>query len=159
MSDENVSRRAFALADPAATDAFGRRLAAQLRAGDVICLHGALGAGKTALARALIRAATGEPALEVPSPTFSLVQTYETAGFEIWHADLYRLESAAESVELGLDDAFGEAVVLLEWPERISGRLPADRLDITLEAVPDAPEARRIELIARQSWSERVASL
>lgn len=159
MSEENVFKRAFALANLAETQAFAQRLAARLRAGDVICLHGALGAGKTELARALIRAATGEPALEVPSPTFSLVQTYETAGFEIWHADLYRLESAAESVELGLDDAFGEAVVLLEWPDRIAERLPADRLDIVIEAAAEAPEARRIELIARENWSERVAGL
>lgn len=101
------------LADDAATAALGHRIALALRPGDLVALSGELGAGKTALARAIIRARLGEDALEVPSPTFALVQPYPG----MLHADLYRLRADREADELGLlDDP--EAIILLEWPER-----------------------------------------
>lgn len=105
------------LADDAATAALGARLAGLLRLGDLVALRGDLGAGKTALARAIIRALAGDPTLEVPSPTFALVQPYVAAGAPVLHADLYRLSEPREVDELGLlDDP--RAIVLLEWPER-----------------------------------------
>ena len=104
------------LPDDDATAALGARLAALLRAGDLIILSGGLGAGKTALARAIIRTLIGDPRLDVPSPTFALVQPYEGSGLRILHADLYRLRAEREADELGLDDP--EAIVLVEWPER-----------------------------------------
>lgn len=107
----------FQLPDDAATAAFGTRLASALQAGDLVLLGGGLGAGKTALARAVIRALSGDPGLEVPSPSFALVQPYEAAGTPILHADLYRLEAESEVDELGLFER-PEAIVLVEWPER-----------------------------------------
>ncbi len=138
---------------PAAADALGRRLAQLLRAGDVVCLRGALGAGKTTLARGVIRALSGED--DAPSPTYTLVQTYAAPGAEIWHADLYRLETPSESEELGLDDAFEEGIVLIEWPERIEDRLPRDRLEVRLEAVASG-DARRALLSERGRWRGRI---
>ena len=105
------------LPDDAATAALGQRLAAALRPGDIVRLEGDLGAGKTALARAIIRALSGDPALEVPSPTFALVQPYDTPKGPVLHADLYRITDPRETDELGLLDR-PEAIVLLEWSER-----------------------------------------
>lgn len=105
------------LPDDAATAALGQRLAAALRPGDIVRLEGDLGAGKTALARAIIRALSGDPALEVPSPTFALVQPYDTPAGPVLHADLYRIADPRETDELGLLDR-PEAIVLLEWSER-----------------------------------------
>jgi tRNA threonylcarbamoyl adenosine modification protein YjeE len=105
------------LAGSAATEALGRRLAGLLRPGDLVLLVGDLGAGKTTLARALIRALMDDSGLDVPSPSFSLVQPYERPGLTLVHADLYRLAAAGEIEELGLFDN-PEAIVLVEWPER-----------------------------------------
>jgi tRNA threonylcarbamoyl adenosine modification protein YjeE len=105
------------LPDDAATGALGQRLAAVLRPGDIVRLEGDLGAGKTALARAIIRALCGDPGLEVPSPTFALVQPYDTPVAPLLHADLYRISDPRETDELGLLDR-PEAIVLLEWAER-----------------------------------------
>ena len=105
------------LADESETNAIGARLAALLRPGDLVLLDGDLGAGKTALARAVIRSLTGDPKLEVPSPTFALVQPYEANGKPILHADLYRLASEREIDELGFFDN-PDAIVLVEWPAR-----------------------------------------
>lgn len=128
------------LPDEAATQALGRSLAARLRPGDALCLTGPLGAGKSTLARALIRALT-TPDEEVPSPTFTLVQFYETAGFPLAHFDLYRLSDPDEAYEIGLDEALDGGVALIEWPQRLEGRLPATRLDIDIALDGDARRA------------------
>jgi len=128
------------LPDEAATQALGRALAASLRPGDAVCLTGPLGAGKSTLARALIRALT-TPDEEVPSPTFTLVQFYETAGFPLAHFDLYRLSDPEEAYEIGLDEALDGGVALIEWPQRLEGRLPATRLDIDIALDGDARRA------------------
>ncbi|CAA9518154.1 MAG: tRNA threonylcarbamoyladenosine biosynthesis protein TsaE [uncultured Sphingomonas sp.] len=104
------------LEDEAATERVGRGLAATLRPGDVVTLSGPLGAGKTALARAILRGA-GHGG-EVPSPTFAIVQPYDDLPLPIWHCDLYRLEAAPELDELGLDEVLAEGALLVEWPER-----------------------------------------
>lgn len=139
------------LADEAATQALGRQLAASLRPGDAICLTGPLGAGKSTLARALIRALTS-PDEEVPSPTFTLVQFYETAAFPLAHFDLYRLTDPDEAYEIGLDEALDGGVALIEWPERLEGRLPPNRLDIDIALDGGA---RRAVLTAHGSFEGR----
>jgi len=121
------------LADEAATRRLGAQLAAVLAAGDVLALAGDLGAGKTTLARGLIQAALGgcEP---VPSPTFTLVQTYEpAAGPAIWHFDLYRLTDPEELIEIGWEEAMAGGIVLVEWPERAGEALPPETLRLRLE--------------------------
>ena len=105
------------LSDDDATAALGARLAAAVRPGDLVLLAGGLGAGKTALARAIIRRLVDDPEHDVPSPSFALVQPYEAAGKPLLHADLYRLREAREVDELGLFDR-PDAIVLVEWPER-----------------------------------------
>src|SRR5690606_6561546 len=111
-----------------------------LRPGDIVSLEGDLGAGKTALARAIIRALAGDPALEVPSPTFAIIQPYETKSGPILHADLYRLTDASEVDELGLlDDP--EAIVLVEWAERAQQVLDAVTMVVQL-AIPPGGEGR-----------------
>jgi tRNA threonylcarbamoyl adenosine modification protein YjeE len=122
----------IALPDEAATVRLAEDVAAKLAIGDVIALKGDLGAGKTSFARALIRAVANDAALEVPSPTFTIVQTY-AARLPIAHFDLYRLGSADELEEVGFDEAVSEGVVLVEWPERAGDSLPANRLEIALE--------------------------
>ena len=124
--------RTVKLNDEAATARLGAALAGILRTGDAVLLSGTLGAGKSTLARALIRALT-RPDEEVPSPTFTLVQTYQTPAFTLAHFDLYRLAGADEVFELGLDEALDEGPVLIEWPERLEGHLPHNRLDIEIE--------------------------
>src|SRR6202041_97484 len=111
-------------------------IAAALEPGVLVTLSGDLGAGKTTFARALIRYLAGDEAIEVPSPTFTLMQTYELPRFTLVHADLYRLSGAAEVPELGFDHLPDGAVVLLEWPDRAAGLLPADRFDITFTLAP-----------------------
>ena len=123
------------LADDAATAALGAALARDLRAGDLVLLEGGLGAGKTALARALIRTLLDDPLLDVPSPSFALVQPYEGTGHLVLHADLYRIRDRREVDELGLFDR-PEAIVLVEWPERdhdLPSR-PAIRIALTVPA-------------------------
>jgi tRNA threonylcarbamoyl adenosine modification protein YjeE len=123
------------LADDAATAALGAALARDLRAGDLVLLEGGLGAGKTALARALIRTLLDDPLLDVPSPSFALVQPYEGTGHLVLHADLYRIRDRREVDELGLFDR-PEAIVLVEWPERdhdLPSR-PAIKIALTIPA-------------------------
>jgi tRNA threonylcarbamoyladenosine biosynthesis protein TsaE len=112
------------LEDEAATARLGRAVARQLRRGDAVHLRGGLGAGKSTLARAAIRALT-TPEEEAPSPTFTLVQTYEGPDFSIAHFDLYRLAGAEQTRELGLDEALADGAVLIEWPERLEGEMPS----------------------------------
>lgn len=121
------------LPDADATARLGATLAASLEAGDALCLFGALGAGKSTLARGLIRALTS-PDEEVPSPTFTLVQTYQAGDLVLAHFDLYRVEDPSEIYELGLDEALDDGIALIEWPERLEGRLPPNRLDIHIVA-------------------------
>lgn len=124
----------------AETEALGQRLSALCRPGDAILLQGPIGAGKSCLARAFIRARLGA-ATEVPSPTFTLVQVYEADGTEIWHADLYRLTHPDEVWELGLDQAFETAICLVEWPDRLGRHVPAGALTIRLDAKGDGRQA------------------
>lgn len=129
-----MSRR-IPLASPDETAALARALAPHLAAGDAVLLAGPIGAGKTAFARALIqeRLARAGRWEEVPSPSFTLVQTYDDGADEIWHVDLYRLEGGAEAGELGLDEAFRTAICLVEWPDRLGRGLPAEALMLTFE--------------------------
>ena len=138
------------------TEALARALAGELRRGDFIALAGALGAGKTTLARCLVRCFA--PNEEVPSPTFTLVQSYDAPKFRIAHADLYRIKTQREIVELGFDEALDVGVLLVEWPDRMGTMMPADRLDIILE-VDDGVEERRTKLIGRGNWAERLRQL
>ncbi|MGE5150089.1 MAG: tRNA (adenosine(37)-N6)-threonylcarbamoyltransferase complex ATPase subunit type 1 TsaE, partial [Rhodospirillaceae bacterium] len=114
-----------------ATEALGATLAARLKPGDVVGLKGDLGAGKTTLARAIIRAAAADPDLIVPSPTFTLVEVYDTPRGAYWHFDLYRLDDPEQVYELGWEEARAEGIVLVEWPERL-GRLLPQHLSVTL---------------------------
>jgi tRNA threonylcarbamoyl adenosine modification protein YjeE len=119
------------LADEAATTRLGEDIAAALRVGDVLALEGDLGAGKTTLARGLIRALSGDPDMDVPSPTFTLVQSYD-GRLPVAHLDLYRLSAPDELDELGLDEALAAGVAIIEWPDRAGDRLPADAIHIAL---------------------------
>lgn len=135
------------LADDAATAALGQRLAAVLRAGDLILLDGDLGAGKTALARSIIRSLVGDPRLDVPSPSFALVQPYVAASGPVLHADLYRLGGEDEVEELGLFDA-PDAIVLVEWPERAPSL--AGRSDVLVRlSVPPGRDGRNADITFR----------
>lgn len=138
------------LPDLAATEALAARLAALARPGDALLLSGPLGAGKSAFARAFLRALTGNPALEVPSPTFTLVQEYDTPRGPVFHFDLWRLDGPAALAELGWEDA-REGVVLVEWPDRLGPLAPADALAIEFE--PCGPAARRASL---RGWQDRI---
>jgi len=145
--------RGFALDLPlpgmAATEALGARIAAGLRPGDAVALEGDLGAGKTALARAILRALGVEG--PVPSPTFTLVQCYETAKIVVRHYDLYRIERAAELDELGLDEALSEGAAIIEWPERAATRLPGDALHVQLTITGES--MRHAHLAGPASWA------
>lgn len=140
----------------AVTEAAARSLAPRLKVQDVIALHGDLGAGKTAFARALLRALTKNPALETPSPTFTLVQTYSLPQGEAWHFDWYRLTDEAELVELGWSEALLDAITLVEWAERFPKSLPSQTLHLTLRPVPDDPEARLLSAQGDADWMRRL---
>jgi tRNA threonylcarbamoyladenosine biosynthesis protein TsaE len=114
---------------PEETAAVSRKIATLLHPGDVVLLKGDLGSGKSTFARALIQALCGEET-EVPSPTFTLVQTYETPHFTLWHFDLYRLQNPEEIYELGIEEASMNGVSLIEWPERMGASLPRNSLEI-----------------------------
>lgn len=161
------------LPDLDAHQAWGVRLAASLRQGDVICLSGELGVGKTSLARAMIGELSGET--DIPSPSFTIVQTYVAkgvmAGLEIWHVDLFRIQDPSEIVELGLLDAFHDALCLIEWPERLGPYLPESRLEIALGfAQSEPPQTGTAQIALAQNgriahcrgygiWQQRLADL
>ena len=145
----------FRLADEAATTRLGATVARTLAAGEAVCLRGVLGAGKSTLARGLIRARTGTTE-DVPSPTFTLVQFYEGAGLKLAHFDLYRLNEAGEADEIGLDEALDEGAAIIEWPERLGRHLPKDRLDIEVLIVGEAGrESRLARLTPHGAWEGR----
>ena len=142
----------FPLPDLGATQVLGARIAATLKKGDTVALAGDLGAGKTTLARAIL-AGLGV-AEAVPSPTFTLVQSYATPGLSVSHFDLYRLKNGRELEELGLDEALEHGAALIEWPERAEGRLPPDRLTVELHG---EREERRATLSGPARWQELCA--
>ena len=148
----------FDLPDEAATAALARALAACCRLGDVIALKGELGAGKTSFARAFINAlprpegAEGEG--EVPSPTFTLVQTYDRRPAPVWHFDLYRIEHRDEVMELGLEEALAGAISLIEWPERLGPALPEPHLEVALSYAPAG--GRHASLCGTGDWPRRL---
>ena len=142
-------RAVFPLPDLAATGALGARIAGHLKPGDAVALSGDLGAGKTTLARAIL-AGLGVSET-VPSPTFTLVQTYETPSLSVSHFDLYRLKKAAEMDELGLDEALEHGAALIEWPERAGARLPENRLNVELRIEADG---RRAVLTGPARWQD-----
>jgi tRNA threonylcarbamoyladenosine biosynthesis protein TsaE len=129
MSD--LTQLTIDLPDTDATDALGRLLALHAVTGDTFLLSGPIGAGKSHLSRAFIRHRLGR-AEDVPSPTFTLVQTYDDSASDIWHADLYRLTHADEVIELGLDEAFATAICLVEWPDRLGVMRPENPVEIVL---------------------------
>lgn len=146
------------LPSEAATVSIARRLAAVARSGDVIALNGDLGAGKTSFARGFIAALTGR-AEEAPSPTFTLVQTYDSARGTIWHFDFYRLARPDDALELGLEDALADGITLIEWPERIAGLLPKERLDLKLSFTPGNDNSRHLHLAGHGDWAPRLQAV
>lgn len=155
--DPPVHVWAVELRDEAATRLLAEELAAAFRGGDLVTLSGDLGAGKTAFARAVIRTLGHDPGLEVPSPTFTLIQLYDTERFPVVHADLYRVRSPDELAELGWDEAAEDALVLVEWPDRAGAALPVDRLDVTLELDTErGPSARRALVTGYGAWAGRL---
>lgn len=141
------------LGDEAATLALGAAIAAHIAAGDVLALRGDLGAGKTTLARGIITALLSGLAgeTEVPSPTYTLVQSYDTPKGELWHGDMYRLERPEACIELGLEDAFLDCICLIEWPDKLGGFLPETAINLTLRFDGDG-RAARIE--GSKNWIE-----
>jgi tRNA threonylcarbamoyladenosine biosynthesis protein TsaE len=130
----------MSLPDEGTTEQLGATLAGRLRIGDVVGLSGELGAGKTTLARAILRAAADDPRLIVPSPTFTLVEVYDTPRGPYWHFDLYRLETPEQIYELGWEEALAQGIALVEWPERLGPLLPK-HLSVTLELDGDGRRA------------------
>jgi len=131
----------FSLPDEAATERLGAALAQHLHPRDVVALQGGLGAGKTTLARAILRAASGDAGLIVPSPTFTLAEVYDTRRGVFWHFDLYRLEAPEQVFELGWEEARAEGISLVEWAERLGPLLPRERLTVTLAIEGDGRQA------------------
>lgn len=141
---------------PKATSDIAERLSSFLEPGDCVLLSGNLGAGKSLFARSIINTLTGEE--DIPSPTYTLVQTYETSTFQIWHADLYRLSDEGEALELGLDHAMASDVCLIEWPDRIANP-PRSALWVTFVAEDD-DSARRMNFSSwSETWRERLEHL
>lgn len=154
ISGDMIPSAELTLARTEDTVAFGRRLGRVLRIGDVIALHGALGAGKTTLARGVVSGFLQKD-VETPSPTFTLIQTYEKADGVLHHFDLYRLDRPDDVIEIGWEDALDDAIVV-EWPDKAGRHLPIDRLDVTLTTVP---MGRTAHLEAGPSWRKRLAEI
>ncbi len=151
-----MARRSFSstLTTETATQQFGARLGRVLRSNDTILLSGVIGAGKTFLARALIQSLLPDSE-DVPSPTFTLVQTYETTLGELWHCDLYRIDHIEEIAELGILDAFGATICLVEWPERLCSLKPDDALSLQLSPTRHSETVRHLNVSwAHSRWEE-----
>ena len=148
-----AAKRLILLPDLQATYRLAAAVAAQVRIGDAILLEGPLGAGKTEFARGFLRAASGDEALEVPSPTFTLLQTYDTPSGRVHHFDLWRLETPGALDELGWDEAQDE-ITLVEWPDRLGFLRPHEALTVALQ--PLAGDARRAIL---SGWPDRLGRL
>jgi N-acetylmuramate 1-kinase len=162
MPNPNIPRITWdiELVDEDATEHLAMDIAVALAAGDLVTLSGDLGAGKTTLARAMIRYLAADPDLDVPSPTFTLMQIYELPRFPLIHVDLYRVTTVAELTEIGWRDAAEGAVVLVEWADRATSLLQQDRLDIALMLVPrQGPTFRRVRLTGYGAWAGRLAQL
>jgi hypothetical protein len=142
-------------ADESVVLRLAERVALKLAQGDVVALHGDLGAGKTTFARALIRAVLGDALAEIPSPTFSLVQTYASKRFDLAHLDLYRLQGEDELIELGLDESLAAGAVLIEWPERAPGLRAENRLDVHL-AQGTGADQRTLDFAGTGTWAARL---
>ena len=149
--DSQRFEQTLLLADRAATSALGAAVASKLGCGDCVALAGDLGAGKTTLARAILRALGVVEA--VPSPSFTLVQTYETDQLVVRHYDFYRIEDEREIEELGLEEALAEGAALIEWPERGATRIPPDALCIELAIAGEA--SRRARLSGPMRWASQ----
>jgi tRNA threonylcarbamoyladenosine biosynthesis protein TsaE len=145
----------FRLDKEADTLRLGAAIARELKPREAVCLSGPLGAGKSTLARGLIQALAGA-GTEAPSPTFTLVQTYDAPAFPLAHFDLYRLERPEEALELGLDEALDVGAAVIEWAEKLGHHLPADRLDVELHI--DGAR-RRARLSPHGAWQERALEL
>ncbi len=145
----------YTLTDEAATARLAAEIGKVARAGDTLLLSGQIGAGKSAFARALIRSLT-HPNLDVPSPTFTLVQTYDAPAFEVWHCDLYRLTDPQEVLELGLDDAFRDGLCLIEWPDRLGDLTPPNALHLNFVA---GDASHHVTLDMPGDWPERLDGL
>ncbi|WP_375174034.1 tRNA (adenosine(37)-N6)-threonylcarbamoyltransferase complex ATPase subunit type 1 TsaE [Pseudooceanicola sp.] len=143
------TRRSYRSTSPDSTGELARRIGAGLTPGSTLLLEGPVGAGKTHFARALIQSLLLTPE-DVPSPTFTLVQTYDGRDGEIWHADLYRLTSPDEVIELGLEEAFDTAICLVEWPDRLGPLAPPGAL--TLRFAAEGEAVRRIDAIGPAAW-------
>ena len=157
LTTPGTSSFSVALPDEHVTRRLAIDIANSLERGDIVTLSGDLGTGKTTFARALIRHLAGDPAIEVPSPTFTLMQTYDLPQFPLVHADFYRLSGSAELAELGFDDLPQGAVVLVEWPERAAGFLPPDRIDVALTLAPKLKlEFRHVRVTGHGALGPRV---
>lgn len=143
------------LPDETATDRLAEALAPRLGPGDTLLLSGPIGAGKSHFARHLIRTRLGA-GTEVPSPTYTLVQTYDGPGAQIWHCDLYRLASPDEVLELGLDEAFETAICLVEWPDRLGDLAPGTALSLAFDPAHDG---HRVTLAGPDPWPDRLGGL
>ncbi|MEL6839254.1 MAG: tRNA (adenosine(37)-N6)-threonylcarbamoyltransferase complex ATPase subunit type 1 TsaE [Pseudomonadota bacterium] len=150
-----LNKRHIILPDEDATITLAEQVAAVLQPSDVLLLSGPIGAGKTTFARAVIRALLGR-AEDVPSPTFTLVQTYATPRGEVWHCDLYRLTHPDEVMELGLDQAFVDAICLIEWPDRLGQDIPENALQLTFAA---RDTDHMVTLQIPPTWQSRLKAL
>ena len=145
------------LSTPEETASLAARFGAALRPGDVLLLSGSIGAGKTHFARALIKSLLLVEE-DVPSPTFTLVQVYDSTRGEIWHADLYRLSTADEAIELGLTEAFESAICLIEWADRLGTLAPPNALHLAF-ATTEEDDARTLTLTPGDGWAPRLSEL
>jgi tRNA threonylcarbamoyladenosine biosynthesis protein TsaE len=149
-----MSLRSLRIKDEEDMRVLAVRLAQILKMGDVLALRGDLGAGKTSFTRSLVNALAPAPE-EVPSPTFTLLQIYDKQQPAIWHFDLYRIEDERDILELGWEDAVRFGVVVVEWPERLGGFLPKDRLEIDIQFVPDSENERDVTFTPHGRWRTR----